>query len=281
MAAGFMRFALAMLVLALAAACGRGGVSGPAPVDDPTRITILPGTATAFAGSPTTFVLSGGTGSYIVTSSHQSVIPIAGSVTGSSLTVVPNPVAADTVVTLTVRDTGATPIATATVTVRPGTVGNEITITPSGTQGGNCAPAVCSGGDAVVTATLAQGGVPLAGRAVRFETVSGDFRFITSSPEASVETLDTSTTVLTDATGTARARIRVFAGAGNQTALLQVTDLTTGAFQRTTFVIAQATGSSPGFFASPEAVTFQGSREDECARFGVTATFFIFGGAPP
>ena len=281
MADRLVRLTLAFLSLVLAASCGSGGVSGPAPVNDPTRITILPATATAFSGLPTTFVISGGTGSYIVTSSHQSIIPVAGSISGGSLTVVPNQVTADTVVTLTVRDTGTTPIATATVTVRPGTVGNSITITPTSSQGGNCAPAICSGGDAEVVATLSQGGIPLSGRGVRFEVVSGDFLFITSAPGSSVETLDTSVTVVSDETGKARARIRVLANAPNQTALLQVTDLVSGAFQRTSFVIAQATGSSPGFFVSPTSVTFQGARQDECATTNISATFYIFGGAAP
>ena len=275
------RLALAAISLLVFTSCGSGGVSGPAPVTDPTRITILPGTALAFSGLPTTFVISGGTGSYIVTSSNQAVIPVSGSIVGSSLTIVPNAVSAETTVTLTVRDTGATPTQMATVTVRPGTVANDITITPSSTQGLSCAPAICSGGDALVTATLSLGGVPLPGRGVRFEAVSGDFRFITSAPDASSETLDTSVTVVTDERGKASARIRALPAAANQTALLQVTDLVSQSFQRASFVIAQATGTSPGFFVIPETVTFQGIREDVCADSRVSASFFVFGGSPP
>ena len=216
-----------------------------------------------------------------MSSSNQAVIPVAGSISGSALTVVPNPVLADTVVTLTVRDTGTTPTQNATVTVRPGTVNNDITITPSSTQGGSCTPAICSGGDALVSATLSQGGIPLPARGVRFEVVSGDFLFITSDPGSAIETLATSITVITDETGKARARIRAAAAAPNQTALLQVTDLATGTFQRTSFVIAQATGTSPGFFVTPDALTFQGSRVGQCANSSISAVFYIFGGAPP
>ena len=275
------RAALALAAFVAVASCGSGGVSGPVPVNDPTRITILPGTATAYSGLPTTFVISGGTGSYIVSSSNQAVIPVSGAITGSTLVVVPNAVVIDTVVTLTVRDSGTTPTQTATVTVKPGTINNEITITPTSTQGGACAPAICSGGDALVTVTLSQGGIALPGRGVRLEVVSGAFRFITSALGAATETLDTSITVVTDEAGKARARIRVLADASNQTALQRITDLGSGAFQLTSFIIAQATGSSPGFFVTPDSVTFQGARADQCASNSVSATFFIFGGMPP
>jgi hypothetical protein len=40
--------------------------------------------------------------------------------------------------------------------------------------------------------------------------------------------------------------IRIASTAPNQTALLQITDIGTGTFQRTSFAIAQSTGSSPG-----------------------------------
>jgi hypothetical protein len=268
-----------VLLSAMLAACG-GSVSGPPLATDPTRVTILPDTATLYSGQPTTFVISGGTGSYVVTSSNQSVVPIPGSLNPNRLVIVPNAVAIDTPVTLTVRDTGTAPLATATLTVHPGTVNNDITITPSSTQGGDCLPAICSGGDAVVAVTLSQGGIPLPGRGVRFEVVSGDYRFITSPPGAATETLDTSVTVVTDELGHAQARVRVTALAANQTALLRVTDLTSGAFQNTSFLIAQTTGTSPGFFTVPDAIKFTGPRADQCAS-NITADAFIFGGVPP
>ena len=241
-----LHLAVAFFSIAALTSCGSGAVSGSAPVNDPARITILPAIATAFSGLPTTFVISGGTGSYIVSSSNQSIIQVSGSLAGNTLTVIANPVLAETVVTLTVRDTGTTPTVAATVTVRPGTVSNNITITPSNTQAAACTPAICSGGDAVVSTTISQGGIPLAARGVRFEVVSGDFRFINTDPASGVETLSTSITVVSDETGKASARLRATAGAANQTALLQITDVGTSAFQRTSFVISQSTGSSPG-----------------------------------
>ena len=173
------RCAFAFAALAGLVSCGSGAVSPH--VVDPTRILILPATATLFSGMPTTFTITGGTGAYIVSSSNQAVVPVSGTSNGN-LVIAPNPVLADTTVTLTVRDTGTNAPVTATLTVKPNTVNNSITITPTATQGGSCAPAVCSGGDAEVTATISQGGIPLAARGVRLEVVSGSFRFIVNPP---------------------------------------------------------------------------------------------------
>lgn len=273
-----VRFFLCGAAVATLASCS-GGVSGPPPVNDPNRITVLPETATLYSGMPTTFTISGGTGAYIVSSSNQAVVAASGPVDRNTLIVVPANVVVDTPVTLTVRDTGTAPVVTASLTVRPGTVNNNITVTPTATQGGGCAPAVCSGGDAIVSTTISQGGNPLPARGVRLEVISGDFRFITSPP-GSAEVLATSTTVITDQAGGVHARIRVLPGAPNQTAVLQVTDLGTNAFQRATFSIAQATGSSPGFFAVPDTLTFTGPNNLSCAQ-GTRADVFIFGGSPP
>lgn len=274
------RAALALAALATLASCGSGGVSGSPAVNDPGRITILPSEATLYSGQPTTFQVSGGTGSYIATSNNQAVIDLSGTLPRSAFTVIPGPVSAETVVTLEVRDTGATPLASAKLTVRPNLVANNISITPSSTQGGNCLPAICSGGDAEVVAQLQRGGQPLAGRAVRFETTSGDFRFITSPPGAGTELTDLTTTVVTDELGRARARVRVAVSAANQTALLRVVDVDSGAFQAASFTIAQATGTSPGFFASPSTLAFTGPNDRECSSTG-SVNVSIYGGTPP
>ena len=268
------------------ASCGSGAVGGNPPANDPNRITILPGDGTVlYGGLPTTFNIAGGTGQYIVTSSNQTVLPIPSN-PRPTFTVVPNPVAADTQVTITVRDTGATPIATALVTVKPGTINNDIIITPSSTQPAGCpAGTLCSGGDAFVSVTLSQGGVALPGRTVRFDAVSGDFRFITSASGSPAEVLSTTAFAVTDESGRASVRIRALAAVPNQTAILQVTDVASGASRQVAFTIAQSTGEIPGFFASPSSYTFQGSLPGQCASVLITpnlsATFYIFGGTPP
>jgi hypothetical protein len=288
------RLALAIASIATVTSCGSGAVGPSTIVNDPTQITIQPGQCTGvgaavtcdnpailYSNLPTTFVITGGTGSYILSSNNQAILPVSGNIVGNSVTLIARPVLADTDVILTVRDTGTTPIATAKATVRPGTVANNITITPTSTQSAACAPALCSGGDALVSATISQGGIPLPARSVRFDVVTGDFQFVTTNPATGVETLSASVTVLSDQTGKVNARIRANAGAANQTALLQVTDLGTGAFQRTSFVISQSTGTSPGFFTTPDTVTFQGTRVNQCAGSGISATVFVFGGVPP
>jgi hypothetical protein len=281
------RLALGASLFAVLASCGSGAVGGNPPATDPARVTILPGDGTViYSGQPATFTLSGGTGAYIVSSSNPSVLPVdSASRNATSITVVANPVPADTTVTISVRDTGTAPIASASVTVKPGTINNDIQITPSSTQSSGCpAGTLCSGGDALVSVTLSQAGIALIGRLVRFDAVSGDFRFITSPTGTTPEILTTSALATTDGSGRASVRIRANADAPNQTAILQATDVSSGAFRQVGVVIAQSTGTSPGFFASPASVTFTGPNQGSCASSlatpGLAATFFIFGGVP-
>src|SRR5436190_5264322 len=275
----FARLLGLLALMVLVASCGSGSVGTP-PVNDPTKITILPDNATLYSGLPTTFSITGGTGAYLVTSSNQAVIPVAtATMTSSSLTIVPNPVAADTVVTLSARDTGSTAPVSVTLTVKPGTVSNTVTVTPSS---GACAPAICSGGDAVVSVLISQGGIPLAARGVRFDVVSGDVRFITS-PAGAPETVALSATTATDETGIARIRMRALDSAANQTAIIQITDIAGGAYQRTTVFIARSSTAQTGFFVVPTSVTYTGPDNTRCAdgSTSLTTEVFVFGGTPP
>jgi hypothetical protein len=269
---------LALTAALLVASCGSGAVGSV--VVDPTRITIQPGSEVTppvlYSGLPTTFVITGGTGTYIVSSSNQAIVQVSGPIIGNTLTVVPNPVVADTTLVLSVRDTGTTLPTSVTLIVRPGTVSNTITIAPGSSA---CSPAVCSGGDAVVTATISQGGIPLPARGVRFDVISGDVRFVTS-PAGLPETVGLSVTTVTDETGAARARLRALDAAANQTAIIQITDLGSGAYQRTTIIVARATADQVGFFTVPTSVTFTGPDNQTCAS-SISSEIFIFGGAPP
>lgn len=257
--------------------CGSGAVSSPPAPVTPDPISVTPSEATLFSELPTNFIISGGNGSYIITSSNQAVVPIAGSFTGTTLTVVPNPVAQETPVTLTVRDTSTSAPVVAELTVRPRTIENVVTITPSASQSAACGTSICSGGDAEVKVVLSQNGIPLVGRQVRFDVVSGDIRIITSSA-GTPEALATSGTTTTDNTGTARMRVRVLADATSQTALLQVTDLSSGFTQRTSVSIAPS--SNAPLNAQPSTIVFQGLAPNTCAS-GISADVIVFGGRPP
>lgn len=265
---------------ALLAACSAG--VDPAPsTPAPGTIVITPNTATAFAELPTSFVLSGGTAPYFVTSSNQAVVPVVGTVSGTSFTIIPAQVAADTPVTLTVRDSANSPEATASLSVRPRTVSNIVTVTPSAGQSPACGTSVCAGGDAEISTQLTLAGLPLVGRSVRFDVVSGEFRII---PDSSVnETEATAATTTTDATGTARIRIRVRNNATAQTGLLQITDLTSGFSQRVSVPIAPLVSLPLG--AQPERIEFVGRTQNSCASNtdtpSVSADVIISGGRPP
>jgi hypothetical protein len=210
-----LRAGLFACAAALLAACGSGAVSGPPVSSGP--IVISPATAVLYSELPTTFAVTGGNGNYIVTSSDQNVLPVAGSTNGNSFVVVPNSVGSDTPVTLTVRDSSGSAQASASLTVKPRTISNVVTVTPSAGQSAACGTALCAGGDAEVKVTLAQLGVPLVGRTVQFDVLSGDLKVISSS-FGTTEILTTTATAVTDSSGTARVRVRADSAAVAQTA---------------------------------------------------------------
>jgi hypothetical protein len=288
------RAAAAVAAAAAIASCG-GSVSPSPNVPDQQLIVILPASSPAsqvitYSGMPTTFSITGGNGSYIIASNNQAVIPSPGSVTGSSFTIVPSPISASEVtgIVLSVRDTATAAPVSVVITVRAGTLNNDLTVTPSPTQSASCSPALCSGTDAQVRVSLSQGGVPLAARGVKFEVVSGQFTFLESPPFIAHDPPgDTSNVVTaTDETGVARVRIRVAAGASDQTAQVQVKDLVTGAFRRATFAIAQFNGNTPSFFTLPSAITLSGTTvacstgSADVAVFGGTPPYTLSGGSP-
>lgn len=272
---GWMRPILAFGAAALLSACGSGAVSGPPAAVAPLAVT--PSTATLYSELPTSFTLTGGTAPYFVTSSDQATVPIIGTVQSTTFTVVPNPVVAETPVTLIVSDSASAAPATVTLTVRPRTVSNTVTITPSSTQPTACGSAICAGGDAEVRVELKQAGLPLRNRMVRFDVVSGDFRIITSAAGAP-ESLSLSGTTATDDSGTARMRIRVLADAPAQTGLIQITDIGSGFSQRASLTVAPS--SSSPLNAQPDEISFIGRDSDTCAT-GVQADVIVFGGRPP
>ena len=121
-------FFLSACCVVLLNSCG-GGVSGaPAPAPGAgTPLAITPATADVLMGVPTTFTITGGAGGYTAFTSNASTLPIT-SVTGSTFTVTPSTVTADTTIDITVRDV-ANASATAKVTVK--FTGTPLAVTPS------------------------------------------------------------------------------------------------------------------------------------------------------
>lgn len=121
----------------------------------PSPISVSPSSATLYSNLPTTFVVSGGNGAYFVTSSNQGVVPNV-PFFGNSFVVVPNTVAADTPVTLSVGDTGTSipvavalvvkPITTAPLSAKPGTIAFQ-GIAPGTCASGIDADVIVSGGN--------------------------------------------------------------------------------------------------------------------------------------
>jgi hypothetical protein len=275
-AAGLARAALLAMATGLLAACS-GGVTDPAanPAPTPTPVVVLPGTATLYSGLPTTFTISGGVAPYALISSDQATIALASTTSANGFTVTPGQVAADTPATITVRDSLGTQ-AVVTATVKPRSISSVVTVTPSATQPAACGTALCAGGDAEVAVQLTQNGVPISGRTVRFDVISGDLRIITSG--IGTEVLEASSTTVSDSAGFARIRVRALSNATAQTALLQVTDSSSGATQRVAVTIAPS--SSSPLNAQPSTVGFIGRDRSTCAN-NVAAEVIVFGGRPP
>jgi hypothetical protein len=146
-------------------------------VHPPNALMVLPNTAVdLYAGVPTVLTVSGGTPPYVAASSNSAAVPVATNVVASTISLMPNNVAADTPVTVTVRDAKGT-VATAQMVAHPSTLVSGMKVTPSATECGE--NAICSGqnGTAMVK-VLTPNGAPLAGRSIRFDVVSGPFGIV-------------------------------------------------------------------------------------------------------
>jgi hypothetical protein len=272
-------------LLALAGALGLAGCGGGSGAPNnvfntPGALTLLPGpTVVAYSGQPTVLTISGGQPPYRAFSSNSGILPVAQAVSGSSIVLLPANVTGDTDVIITAQDTppGATAASVAvTVTVRAAPLLNSLTITPNNTECGTTA--ICSGQDGTATVTVLgpQGG-PIAGRAIRFDVVSGPFLITTTNPG---QPLVTSLTVVSDANGVASVIIKANAGAPTQFAQLRATDLTSGQQLTGTFLIQQVIDGSKILTVVPPDATITGAFKGQCST-NFVIDYFIYGGTPP
>ena len=246
----------------------------------PIPLSVLPQTVIVYQNAPATLTIFGGTPPYQVFSSNPSVLPVTRNVVGDQIILAPTNVEADTVVTITVTDAAGGSV-TAAVTVKPAPLLNTLTVTPTpASPGVGCAPAVCAGQTASVSVRVRNlTGVGIAGRAVRFENVQGNYQFFTSGPGLP-DTFANSITVTTDQDGFAIVRIKADVNAPTQVALIRATELTTGNIVNGSFTIAQFTDGTGTLTAIPTTWTLSGPNSSSCAA-NIPVTYYIFGGTPP
>ena len=257
-------------------ACG-GGSGAPNNFFTGT-LTVLPATAVAYSGVPTTLTISGGTGPYRAFSSNSALLPVTQTVPGKTVVLLAGNVDEDTVVTITVQDAATLqPVAaqvSVTITVRAAALGNLLSITPNLTE---CGTAICSGQTGTASVNLlSPQGVPIAGRAVRFDVLGTAYAIATNTAQPFV----TSLIVVSDANGVASVIIRANAGAATQYAQLLVTDLTSGQQRTLNFVIQQVTDGSKILSVVPGEATITGAFKGQCSS-GFVTDYYIYGGTPP
>ncbi len=268
-------------VLALSACGGGSGApnnpyaAGPAT---PGPLAVLPAAATAYSGVPTTLSVSGGVPPYQAFSSDSAILPVAQSVSGSSILLLAGNVATDTLVTVTVQDAVLTKAVSA-VTVRAAPLlPNLITVVPNG----DCTigqSTLCSGGTGTASVVVTgPGGGGIAGRQVRFEVISGAFQIQTPNP---AQPLASTYTVVTDANGSAAVGIVVNAGAPTQIASIRATEVASGNQVTGQFLIQQVTDGSQILSVIPSGETTIDGPDSKTCSTGVSVVYHVYGGTPP
>jgi hypothetical protein len=258
--------------------CGGGSGAPNNPFLGP--LTVLPATAIAYSGVPTTLTISGGTGPYNAFSSNSTVLPVTQTVPVTTVVLLATNVNSDTPVTITIQETGTvTPNGAqvpVTVTVRAAPLVNSLTITPNLAECGT--NAICSGqnGTASVTVQGPQGG-PIAGRAVRFDVVGTAYAIATNNP---AQPFVSSLTVLSDASGIASVIIQANVGAATQFVQMKATDLTSGQQLTGSFVIQQITDGAKILTVVPGEAKITGPAKGICST-GFATDYYLYGGTPP
>jgi hypothetical protein len=258
------------------AACGGGNGAPNNPYQGGGALAVLPATSTIYSGVPATLTITGGRAPFSAFSSNSSVLSVP-QAPDTSIPLLASPIAADTTVTVTIRDANGSTV-TAAVTVKP-----SLLLPASITITGNplCADSnaqLCSGQDGTASVQVTgAAGTTLAGRQIRFDVVLGTFSLISANSTVPAQTL----TVSTDQNGLAVVTIRVPVNAVTQFGTIRATDVATGSTVIGQFTIAQFVDGSSVLSVIPTGVTtFTGPNTAECASSGVAA-FYIFGGTPP
>jgi hypothetical protein len=261
-------------------ACGGGNGAPNNPYTTPAitpPLVVQPPSLTAYAGIPTTIIITSGVAPFFAFTSNASALPVAQNVAGDTIVILPNKVTEDTIVAITVQDSAGQTKQVA-VTIHPAPIFNSLTFAPSGAD---CGTDLCSGqtGTATVVAT-GPAGTPLASRQIRFDIVFGPLGlgFLTTNPGTPpVQTLN----VATDSTGTAVAQIQAPPNATTQPAQIRATDVTSGQSEIANFVVVNNTvGSESPLVVIPATATITGALTTSCST-GFRIDYYIYGGNPP
>ena len=284
----------ALGIVSLIAGCGGGGAVTPSCADNNScpvvvvpvvipPLVVNPSALNAYAGTPVVVTVVSGVGPFQVFSGDATVLPVTQVVAGAAITLVPNAVNADQVVTLTVRDAASQSVVVS-VTVKPSPLLGALTITP--TSNTTCAgasasvinqAAICSGESGLAAVTLKSNATStLPNRQVRFDVVQGGYNFVVDQAGT---ILAKTITVLTDQNGRANAVIRTDAAAASQVGLIRVTDTTSGNRVDSSFTIVQAVNGAGVLSVVPSGWTVSGYFVDECA--SASDDYVIYGGLAP
>ena len=283
-----LRSALALLGTAgilLLSGCGGGNGAPNNPYTPPPPVVpalqVLPPTITVYPGTPATLTISGGVPPYRAFSSDATALPVTTNVSGSTLVLAANNVAAATTVTISVQDSASTAPFNVTANVSPAPLlPTTVRVTGNTTPGCDSTDnTVCSGstGTARVKVT-GNGGTGIAGRSVRYDVIQGNFQLVSTNPaQPLVQTL----TVTTDANGDAVGVINVPSNTPTQSGIIRATDINTGQSVTGSFLIQQITVDGAVLAVLPQGnTTITGPDNLHCSS-GVSVTNYIFGGTPP
>jgi hypothetical protein len=260
------------------AACGGGGSPNnpysPGPTAPP-ALVVVPSPINIFPGTPATLTITSGTAPFTVFSDTPAVLPVAQTISGNTIVLLANQVAANVTVSLTVGDATGQSVPV-TVNVLPAPLLNNLTFAPSG---GDCGADLCTAqtGTARVVA-LGAAGAPLVARQIRFDVVYGPIAFNTNNPiTPQAQTI----TVVTDNAGVAQVSVQALANATTQPAQIRATDVTSGNVQIANFtVVNNTTAAQSPIVVVPSSANITGPNTTTCST-GFRVDYYVFGGTPP
>ncbi|HUL57279.1 MAG TPA: hypothetical protein VLT60_09785 [Usitatibacter sp.] len=282
------RYVLAIVASLVLAACGGGGAQ-----TNPNQgglLSLLPTTATFYAGVPYTMTISGGRAPYSLTSNEPSVLPVPSTVNGNTFQVVgANPGVIDTglpagalpikTVTISARDSSGLGPVTATIQVGQNfltsyavSFGTTTCPPPTGSAATVITP--CAGGDTVMTLDAVISGNKVGDALFQFDVVTGTMGFV--NPIGS-NTVTQTFQATSDHQGIATAIVRVPAGTPSQIGMIRVTHVASGVSNTFSFLITP--GAVSALAALPSTFTFTGSSATTCGTG--SGDFFVTGGTPP